>query len=132
MFGFNIKIGDSAANTALKDVVLDFKSDRTYPMEGNEFSAVTLTHKSGLEFGLPSDVRNYVANEVPIHVADLIKGGQNGVYTVTFTYSSSNFDISTDKLYIVADDLGGWLAQDILPSNKGATAQAYDITRIAN
>ena len=132
LFTIRLKLGNSASNTALYDVVLDFQSDVTYPMEGNEFSAVTLQHQSGSDFGLPSDIRNYVANEVPIPVADIVTGGQNAVYDATFTYSSTNFEITNDKLHIATDDLGGWLNQDVLPANKGATASAYYITRVAN
>lgn len=127
--GFKFKIGNTGANTALYDVVLDFESDKTNPMEGDEFTSVTLVHDSGMDFGLPSDISNYVSNEVPIPVTDVLGGGQDGTYKVTFTYSATNFAVSTDKLYMVVDDLGGWLNQDVLPANKGATAQAYDITR---
>lgn len=129
IFTLRFKIGNSGANTALYDVVLDFQSDVTNPMEGTEFSAVTLVHQSGQDFGLPSDIKNYVANEVPIPITDVLTGGINGLYDATFTYSSTNFAVTTDKLYIASDDLGGWLNQDVLPANKGATASAYDVTR---
>jgi len=129
-FNFQFDIQNTGANTILKDVVLFFKSDVTNPMEGNEFSGVTLQKSTGSDFNLPSDVKSYVANEVPVPVTASLAGGASGRYTITFTYSSTNFQTGgVDKLYIGLDDLGGWLASDVLPANKGATAQAYSISR---
>jgi len=128
-FSFQINIKNTGANTVLRDIVLFFKSDVTSPMEGNEFSAVTLQHDSGLDFELPADIRSYVANEVPVAITPSLTGGKSATYTITFTYNSANFAVSTDKLWLGLDDMGGWLSSDVLPANKGATAQAYDLTR---
>lgn len=128
-FNFDIVIKNTAGNTELKDVVLDFPVDQTNPIEGNEFSAVTLQHKSGTDFGLPSDITNYVANQSPVPVGT-VTGGQQGTYTVTFTYNSANFATSTDIVRLIVDDLGEYLGKDT-GTNTKATAGSWTIGRRA-
>ena len=126
---FDIILKNTAGNTVLKDVALDFPIDQTNPLEGNEFSKVTLQLKSGHDFGLPSDITSYITNNMPLPVGD-IEGGTSGTYTITFTYSSTNFGTSGDTLRMIADDLGGYLNKDISMNSK-ATAMSYTLTRAA-
>lgn len=126
---FDIILKNTAGNTLLKDVVLDLPIDQSNPLEGNEFTSVTLQLKSGHDFGLPSDITNYVTNNQAIPVGD-IEGGVKGVYTITFTYNTANFVTSTDTLRLELDDMGGYLGKDISMGTK-ATAMSYTLTRAA-
>ena len=126
---FDIIIKNTAGNTLLSDMVLDTPIDQSNPLEGNEFTSVSLQLKSGHDFGLPSDITTYIVNNQAIPIGDA-EGGVKGVYTITFTYNTANFAVTTDALRLILDDMGGYLGKDT-GMNAKATAMSYTLTRSA-
>lgn len=119
-FYIDITLGATGANSKLKDPALCFVN-LANPMDGNEFTAVTLTRQSGVDFGLPTDITAYVSGADCVPMGAWIEGGQTAVYRLQFTAVNASLDVGTDIMYIYTDDCGEYLGKDILRNTK-ATA----------
>lgn len=119
----DVTLGAEGANKQLHDPVLCFVNDHTNPFDGDEFTAVTLQRQSGTDFGLPTDITDYVNNADCVPMGAVIEGGQTGVYRMQFTAVNANLAATTDVMYIYPDDMGEYLGKDILRNTK-ATAGA--------
>lgn len=122
-FYLDLAIGFSGGNTAVKDPVLCFVNDLTNPFEGNEFSSVTSQLRTGTDFGIPSDLTNYVNGMECVPLGSFVNGGVSGTYRITFSVDEALLANGGDILFIYVDDLGDHLGQDILRGTK-ATASA--------
>ena len=92
------------------------------PMEGDEFSLVTLTYRSGTNFGTPVTITDYVSNQKCIPLGDEMKSGESGTYRLAFTVVEANFAPTTDVMYVYLDDLGEYLGEDLLGGTKATAA----------
>ena len=119
----DITLGADGANKQLHDPVLCFVNDHSNPYDGDEFTSVTLQRQSGTDFGVPTDITDYVNNADCVPMGAVIEGGQTGVYRMQFTAVNANLDVTTDVMYIYTDDMGDYLGKDILRNTK-ATAGA--------
>lgn len=119
----DITLGADGANKKLHEPVLCFVNDHSNPFDGDEFTAVTLQRQSGTDFGLPTDITDYVNNADCVPLGASIEGGQTGVYRMQFTAVNANLAATTDVMYIYPDDMGEYLGKDILRNTK-ATAGA--------
>ena len=119
----DITLGAEGANKQIHEPVLCFVNDHTNPFDGDEFTAVTLQRQSGTDFGLPTDITDYVNNADCVPMGAVIEGGQTGVYRMQFTAVNANLAATTDVMYIYPDDMGDYLGKDILRNTK-ATAGA--------
>ena len=119
----DITLGADGANKQLQAPVLCFVNDHTNPFDGDEFTAVTLQRQSGTDFGLPTDITDYVNNADCVPMGARAEGGQTGVYRMQFTAVNANLAATTDVMYIYPDDMGSYLGKDILRNTK-ATAGA--------
>lgn len=107
----------SVANGVCKDAVLHFVHDLSNPPEGNEYTSISAQLRSGTDMGVPSDLTNYWANEVPIPLGTLT-AGQSATYRLTFTVVEDNED-GNDDWTIRFDDLGEHLGKDVRLNVRG-------------
>ena len=119
----DITLGADGANKQLHDPVLCFVNDHSNPWDGDELTAGTLTRQSGTDFGLPTDITDYINSADCVPMGAVIEGGQTAVYRLQFTGVNANLDASSDIMYIYPDDMGEYLGKDILRNTK-ATAGA--------
>lgn len=119
----DITLGADGANKKIQSPVLCFVNDHSNPFDGDEFTAVTLQRQSGTDFGLPTDITDYVNNADCVPMGAYIEGGQTAVYRMQFTAVNANLAASTDVMYIYPDDMGSYLGKDVLRNTK-ATAGA--------
>ena len=119
----DVTLGADGANKKLQSPVLCFVNDHTNPFDGDEFTAVTLQRQSGTDFGMPTDITDYVNDKECVPMGAWIEGGQTGVYRMQFTAVNANLAATTDVMYIYPDDMGEYLGKDILRNTK-ATAGA--------
>ena len=134
-FYLRMTFGAEGSQAYLKRPVVCFVNDMSNPCEKNEFTALTaaLYTGSGSEVALPSDLHTAFANmdscvEIGGQNTDgvaYIASGKTATYTLTFTVDESYTDDSADKFYIIADDLGGYLAQDIRQGQGAAVTDKY-------
>lgn len=110
----------SGANAQAKNMVLKFVHDLTNPPEGDEFSSITASLRTGADLGIPSDITNNWKNQIPIDLGDM-KAGSSSTYRLTFNVVEANED-GNDDWTIRVDDLGDFLGKDVRFSTR-ATAQ---------
>jgi len=92
-------------NKECQEPVMCFEWASSNPVEGNEFSSITVQRDSGTDLGIPSNVVDWFAEESCLSLGDVLVGGTSGKYKITFTVDESNTDAS-DYFNIVFDDLG--------------------------
>ena len=119
----DITLGAEGANEVLIDYVLCFVNDHSNPMDGDEWTKVTLIRQSGTDFNVPTDITEYVNSADCVPIADIVEGGYTGDYRMQFTAVNANLDVTTDVMYVYTDDMGSYLGKDILRNTK-ATAGA--------
>jgi len=134
-FYLRLTFGAEGSQAYLKRPVVCFVNDMSNPCERNEFTAITasLYTGSGSEVTVPSDLHTAFSNmdscvEIGGQSADgvaYIASGKTATYTVTFTVDHSYTDASADKFYLIPDDLGGYLAQDIRQGQGAAVTGKY-------
>ena len=132
-FTLRLTFGAEGSQSFLKRPVLCFVNDMSAPCERNEFTAITASVYTGSssEVSLPSDLLPSFNNmdscvEIGGESTDgvaYISSGMPAVYTLTFSVDESKTDGLNDKFYIIEDDLGGYLAQDIR-QGQGASASS--------
>lgn len=120
----DLKIGNTAANTGLKNVVWKFIYETGAAPEGTEITSITAQTRTGT-ISVPSELVSYWTTQTPIHVTDLVTGGQSSTIRLTFTYVESALD-ANDDFILALDDLGDYLAQDVKSGNSGASAVTID------
>ena len=134
-FYLRMTFGAEGSQAYLKRPVVCFVNDMNNPCERNEFSAITasLYTGSGSEVSLPSDLHTAFSNmdscvEIGGQSTDgvaHIASGKTASYTVTFTVDEDYTDGSADQFYIIADDLGDYLGQDIRQGQGAAVTGTY-------
>ena len=92
------------------------------PMEGDEISLATLTHRSGTNFGTPVTITDYVSNQKCVPLGDEMLSGESGTYRLQLTIVEANADVTTDVMYVYMDDLGDYLEEDVLGDTKATAA----------
>ena len=138
-FTLELTFGAGGSNAFLKRPVLCFSNDRTNPCEGTEFDKITAQRESGAagsDVVLPSDLTTYFVSmpacvEIGGQTIDgvaYIGSGVTATYTLTFTVNHDYADGTADVFYITPDDLGGYMAQDLIPTGQGASPSASDLT----
>lgn len=115
----DLKPGASGANAVAKNAVLKFVHDLSNPPEGDEYSSITASLRTGNDFGIPSDITNNWKNQIPIDLGT-ITAGQSATVRVTFNVVEANED-GNDDWTIRFDDLGDHLGKDVRFSTR-ATA----------
>ena len=114
---FDLEIKNTAANTLIRNLVLHPQNDVTNALEGNEIQSVTISKKSG-NLTLPvSTITSYFTNYQPLPLGNLTTADTT-TFTISFTFNESNLD-DNETLYLMLDDLGGYLANDVVSGNKG-------------
>lgn len=103
--------GASGANAIGKNAVLKFVHDLSNPPEGDEFSSITSSLRTGTDFGIEDDVTLNWKNQIPIELGD-VKAGQSATYRFTFNVVEANED-GSDDWTIRFDDLGNHLGKDL-------------------
>ena len=136
-FYLRMTFGAEGSQAYLKRPVVCFVNDMTSPCERNEFTAITaaLYTGSGSEVSLPSDLHTAFSNmDACVEIGGQntdgvahIESGKTATYTLTFTVDEDHTDASADQFYIIADDLGGYHAQDIR-SGQGAAVTGKFLT----
>jgi len=134
-FYLRMTFGAEGSQAYLKRPVVCFVNDMSNPCERNEFSAITasLYTGSGSEVSLPSDLHTAFSNmdscvEIGGQSTDgvaHITSGKTATYTITFTVDEDYTDGSADQFYIIADDLGDYLGQDIRQGQGAAVTGTY-------
>lgn len=121
-FYLDIDIEATGGDKVLKEPVLCFVN-LANPMEGDEFSLVTMTHRSGTNFGTPVTITDYFSNQKCVPLGDEMISGESGTYRLDFTVVHANTDATTDVLYLIIDDLKKHLGEDLLGDKKATPAQ---------
>lgn len=134
-FYLRLTFGADGSQAYLKRPVLCFVNDMSSPCERNEFTSITasLYTGSGSEVVLPSDLLPSFNNmdacvEIGGQNIDgvaIIESGKTATYTLTFTVDEDYTDGSNDKFYMIADDLGNYLGQDIRQGQGAAVTGKY-------
>lgn len=134
-FYLRMTFGAEGSQAYLKRPVVCFVNDMSNPCERNEFTAITaaLYTGSGSEVSLPSDLHTAFSNmDACVEIGGQntdgvahIESGKTATYTLTFTVDEDHTDASADQFYIIADDLGGYLAQDIRQGQGAAVTGKY-------
>lgn len=110
----------TGANAQAKNMVVKFVHDLTNPPEGDEYSSITASLRTGADLGIASDITNNWKNQIPIDLGDM-KAGSSSTYRFTFNVVEANED-GNDDWTIRVDDLGDFLGKDVR-FNTRATAQ---------
>ncbi len=106
----------TGANAEVKEAVLCFDWDDSNPPEGNEFSDMTASLRTGTNYQLPSDILDYFNKEACIPLVGA-KAGDSGTYRISMTITAANFD-TADDFTIKVDDLGKVDGKDVLLGTK--------------
>jgi hypothetical protein len=126
-FYLDLAIGFSGGDKVVKDPALCFVNDLSNPFEGNEFRSVTAQRRTGTDFGIPSDITNYVNQADCISLGSQIDGGTSGTYRLTFNVDESLLTAGGDIMYVYIDDLGEYLGQDTLRGTKATASDAITL-----
>jgi hypothetical protein len=130
-FYIDIDVGADGANKAIKDMVLVFSKDRSNPFEGNEFSSVTVQHRTGTEFGIPAEIKTYVNNADKISLGGMINGGTTGTYRITFNMDESLLTAGGDILFMNIDDMGDYQGTDLMKNTKATASDTITLAVVA-
>ena len=118
---FDIDIEATGGDKVAQNPVLCFVN-LANPMEGDEISLATLTHRSGTNFGAPVTITDYVSNQKCVPLGDEMISGESGTYRLQLTIVEANAEPTTDVMYVYFDDLGEHLGEDLLGGNKATPA----------
>jgi hypothetical protein len=129
-----LDIGNSASNSALKDVVMCFR-DSDGDMENNEITALTASYVSGsTSISIPPTLLQYWQDAMGggasqcIVIADELGSSEQARWRFDFTVDETNFlstkagSAGNESFDIYFDDLGDYLAKEYPSRNAKATA----------
>lgn len=125
VFYIDIDMEATGGDKVLKNPALCFVN-LANPMEGTEFSEVTLTYRSGTNFGIPDSITDYVKYQRCVPLSDEMTSTDSGTYRLQFTVVDANADVTADVMYVYLDDLGEHLGRDIRDNTK-ATAAGFTL-----
>ena len=126
---FSTTFDCTGANEECRNMALCFVNDLTNPVEGNEYSQITVSKTSGDDRGLPTDVTNAFKNEQCLALGNW-KAGTSAVYKFTFTVTEGNTDDGADLFNMYLADLGKNAGRDI-GQEVGATDDSVQIGHVA-
>jgi hypothetical protein len=116
---YKIDIGVTGANTWGEQMALCYEWESGAEPEGNEFSSITVQQISGTDYGMPSELVNYFANEACVQLGS-IRGGQSGEYKILYSTTEANLD-TNDDFKLTLDDMGGIALKDIHLGSKASS-----------
>jgi hypothetical protein len=130
---FKMDIGNSNANSVLKDVVMCFR-DNDGDMEGNEITAFTASYVSGsTAIQIPGDLQQYWEDAMGgsgaqcFDIASELGGSQKARWQFSMTVEEANFAADSEEFEMTFDDLGGYLAKQYPSRSVKATAVSLTI-----
>ena len=126
-FYFELTHSYSGGNREIQNAVECFEWDSTNPPEGNEYTAISASLRSGTNYGIPDDILNYWTSEGCISFGTR-KSGANGEYRYTITATEANMENGGDITNIRLDDLSAYRASNVLTANKGQDPQSVYLT----
>jgi len=102
------------SNQYAKQLAFCFDNDDTNPMEGDEFSAISIAQYTGTDYGITQqDILNTWKNEECIPLGDVVQSGTSGEYAITFTATEANITAGSDIFRMCIEDLGKIDGKDV-------------------